>query len=154
MIPLANVRKISINRSALYPKKRMQNKINPKSLLIGVFLGAVILATIGAAAGFQFVKEVKPVRFLVLEVTPKGERTGLGVPVQLKLSPHYGKITKEGLDFRFKNETQELLLLTYVDEGYQIKRGDILTLQVSHHLKPSPGSVTYRHFPGGGEGVP
>lgn len=52
-----------------------------------------VLATIGAAPSQPFVKEFHPVRFLVLEVTPKGEATDVGRPVVLWLSLHYGKIS-------------------------------------------------------------
>ena len=129
----------------------MKIKIDIKSMLFG----AILVATIAAAPIEPFIKEIQPVRFLVLEATPKGEVTDSGQRVVLRLSPHYGKISQEGLDFRFKNETQELSLVTIVEKGYEIKRGDIIGLQVAQHLKLSPGSSVTRHLPSGGtESVP
>jgi hypothetical protein len=124
----------------------MKITIDSKSMLFGI----IVLVTIGAAPSHPFVKEIQSVRFLVLEVTPKEGATSIGRPVVLRLSPHYGKISKQGLDFRFKNETQELSLVTYIEKGYEIKRGDILGFQVSQHLKLSPGSRVVRHLPSGG----
>ena len=133
----------------------MKSKIEKKSILFGALFMAIVLITIGASPSQPFVKDIGSVRFLVLEVTPKGEMTGIGQPVVLKLSPHYGKISQEGLDFRFKNETQELSLVTFIENGYEIKRGDILEFQASHHLKLSPGSSITRHLPSGAtESVP
>lgn len=124
-------------------------------MLFGVLFSAIVLATMGAGPSQPFVREIQPVRFLVLEVTPEGEATAIGRPVVLRLSPHYGKISKEGLDFRLKNETQELSLVTYLEKGYEIKRGDIIGFQVSQHLKLSPGESIIRHLPSGGaESVP
>ena len=133
----------------------MKTTIDSKSLLFGVFFGAIVVVAIGAAPSQLFVKEIQAVHFLVLEVTPKGDATAPGRPVVLRLSPHYGKITKESFDFRVKNETQELSLVTYIEKGYEVKRGDVIGFQVYQHLKLSPGSSVIRHLPSGGaESVP
>jgi len=81
-----------------------------------------------------------------LEVTQKEEASAIGRPVVLRVSPYYGKISKQGLDFRLKNETQELSLVTYIEKGYEIKRGDVIGFQAYQHLKHLPS--------GGSESVP
>jgi hypothetical protein len=95
--------------------------------------------------------KILPQRFLVLEATPKQNPANPKQSVlQLKVSPHYGKIDEEGLKFRMENETQELTLLICIEEsGEEIRRGDIISFEGFKHLKFSPGSQTIRHLPSG-----
>ena len=82
-----------------------------------------------------FIREIFPSRFAVLEVTPHGEPRSGKQTVVLRLKPHYGKIDQQSLDFRLEHETQELSLVTLIDTGYEIKKGDIIRYEAYKHLK-------------------
>jgi hypothetical protein len=95
---------------------------------------------------YPFVAEIAPARFLVLEVTPQGEPKRGKQCLLLRLSPHYGKIDKKSFEFRVEHETQELTLLTYVNKGYDIRKGEIIGYRAYQHLKLRPGKETTRDF--------
>lgn len=120
----------------------MRNRI--KNTLFGVLVAAVAFTTIGAAPRERkFVEEIGAVRFIVLEVTPKADEQ----TVVIRLTPWYGKMGGEPMEFRREHATPELSIVTHMEEGYDLKRGDILDFRVSDHLKLGPKSSVVRQIP-------
>jgi hypothetical protein len=123
--------------------------INAQSLVLGVLIGAGGLALLGASENGP--SSLPSKRFLVLESTPKGEPGNGRQTFLLKVCPHYGKISAEGLKFSLKNETQELTFLISTEQGHDIRRGDILAFESLKQIQLSPGSRVIRHLPSGGQ---
>lgn len=126
------------------------------SLLTGMILCTVTFALMGATSPDDtdgvVSPKVMPLRFLVLEATPKQNPTNPDLSVvQLRVSPHYGKLDQRSLEFRMENETQELTLLVLgLESGERIRRGDIVSFREFTHTTFSSGSQTIRHLPSGG----
>ena len=131
---------------------RHRPRLHPTSLCLGAVIALAGISLPGAAPkDSDDSATILPQRFLVLAVTPKRLPANPKQPVlQLKVSPHYGKIDRDSLRFRLENETQELELLILITEpGREIQRGDIISFEGFKHLSFSPGSRTVRHLPSG-----
>lgn len=151
----------------------MKRNIDSKSLLLGVLFGVIVTSLIGLIVLQSSLKEISSkyflvpgaipktapqatlnqissIRFLVLDVVSKEDSVGSSQTLVLKLSPFYGKISRDGLNFRMKNETQNLSMVVYSPHGYMIQRGDIISMRASYHLRNSPGEHSVRHLPSGG----
>jgi hypothetical protein len=134
----------------------MSKNPDPRSRTLSVLLGALLGVTgfvlLGAAPKKDVGTKIMPQRFLVLKATPLQNPANPEQSVlQLKVSPHYGKIDAQGLKFKMANETQELTLLMNIEEaGEEIRRGDIISFEGFKHIQFGPGSQTIRHLPSGG----
>ena len=127
-------------------------RIHAMSVFLGALLGMTGFALLGASPTDTAVSAtIMPQRFLVLEATPKRSPANPKQSVlQLRVSPHYGKIDEKGLRFRMENETQELTMLISIKKaGEEISRGDIVSFEEFKHRKLSPGSKIVRHLPSG-----
>lgn len=154
----------------------MKLKIDSRSLLLGVLFGIIITFLIGfvvlqsslkeisskyflvpgaipKTATQKTLNEISGISFLVLGVIPKEDSVNSSQTLVLRLSPHYGKIgkiSKDGFNFRMKNETQELSLVVHTPHGYKIQRGDLIGFRANSHWRSSPGEHIVRHLPSGG----
>ena len=128
-------------------------RIDARSLFLGALMVMTGFALLGAADGDSAkVKIIRPLQFLVLEVTPKDNPVNANESVlQLRISPDYGKIDTETLRFKQQNETQELTILISVEkeQGKEIRRGDLLLFSARHNTS-FRGSKHVRHLPSGG----
>lgn len=128
-------------------------RIDARSLILGVLIGMMGFALLGAADGDSAATKISSsLQFLVLEAIPKDNPSNPNEPLlKLQISPDYGKIDTERLKFRQRHETQELTVLVSVEkeQGKEIRRGDMLLVNLTH-LTTSRGSRTVRHLPSGG----
>ena len=115
----------------------MNVRLDLKSMLVGAALSAILVSSIGAAASRLTGNEILSVRFRVVDVQePRIEWQHGGQVRLLKLTPWYGKISRDSHDWRVQNETQDLTLaVILMEEGYQIKKDDILGFRLDQHLK-------------------
>ena len=115
----------------------MKRRLDLRSMLVGAILAALVVGSIAATIGRPTGSEILSVRFRVVDVQePKVEWQHGGQVKLLKLAPWYGKISQDSLDWRLKNETQDLTLaVILMQEGYQISKDDILRFSLDQHLK-------------------
>ena len=125
-------------------------KFDGKSVIIGALFALVFVALLGADKSDTSNAKALPQRFLVLESTPVRDAANGLQSHLLKVCPWYGKIGRDGLKFRLASETQEMKVIMFVAEGYEIDRGDIIGFELAQHLRLAPGSRLVRHLPTGG----
>jgi hypothetical protein len=97
--------------------------------------GVIPAVRLRTATSETYLSEFSPVRFRILEITPQGEPIHGKQTTLLRVAPHYGKIDTKSYDFRRQHETQDLTFLMEINIGYDIRTNDIISLQVSQHLK-------------------
>jgi len=125
----------------------MKVKIDLRSLLVGALIGAGAVFAVGAGSTKQPLPDINRPRFAVVKIEKAYEPLGGAEVAVVRLGRFYGKISQQGLDFRLKEETQELKLVVPREAGLSIRTNDIIGLELCEHLQSGSYSRPVTHLP-------
>lgn len=124
----------------------MKHNVHPKSLLFGLVAGASIVLALGAVTEKPLIRQIVPLRFIILDITRYGVGTDGKQTAVLKLMPFHGKIDQKGFEFRKNHETQVVSVVTAVDKDYEVRTNDVIDFAVVGHLKLGPGEMIAKPY--------
>ena len=116
----------------------MRNRIEIKSLTLGIAAGGIAVLLLGAATSQKLTNEIAPLNFRVLSVTRHGNPIDGKQETVLRLEPAHvhGMSLKTYEDFCLQqHETRELTVVTRVDSSFEIHTNWIINFQALSHFQ-------------------